>query len=156
MKVMKFPDGGDAAECHLEKRHARRIVNIFRRETRGGAIHHLAPRPKTIFVTGGARLGAPANHALKCVGVSVDKAGKYGAVFRKVWFQDYVSLRLGRGHAPLWLIMSLLRKDLMLIISWLGRGHAPALVDKKSFKLRVKSVFDSLKVRKAGLHPLLI
>src|SRR5947199_10831072 len=31
MKVMKLADGRDAAQSHFEKRHARSIVNIFRR-----------------------------------------------------------------------------------------------------------------------------
>ena len=80
MKVMKLPDRGDAAERHLEKRHSRSVVNIFRRQARGRAIHHLAPGPKTVFVVCRAVFSASANHALESVRVCVDQSGKQSAV----------------------------------------------------------------------------
>jgi hypothetical protein len=77
---MKLPNGGDAAECHLEKCHARGVVNVFRRKSHGGAVHHLPPGPKTVLFAGAAIFGATANHPLEGVGVSIDETGKYGAV----------------------------------------------------------------------------
>jgi hypothetical protein len=65
MEVMKFAHSRNAAERHLKKRHARGIVNVFRREARRGAIHHLAPGPETVLSVCSAVFGATSNHTLE-------------------------------------------------------------------------------------------
>ena len=80
VQIVKLPDGGDAAERHLEKRHARRVIDIIRSEARCGAVHHLAPGPKTVLFVSRAMFRAPANHSLKGMRVRVNQAGQQRAV----------------------------------------------------------------------------
>src|SRR5262245_61033393 len=71
MKIVKLSDRSDTAESHLQKSHARRVVDVLRREFVGGAVHHLAPGPKTIFDVASAVFSATPDDALESVRVSV-------------------------------------------------------------------------------------
>ena len=79
VQVMKLTDGGNAAQGHLEKCHARGVVNVFGRKSRRSRVHHFAPRPKRIFV-GGSIFRSSAQHALKGMRMRIDHAGQNRAV----------------------------------------------------------------------------
>ena len=67
MNVVKLADSSDSRQRHLEKRHARRVVNVLRFEPVGSGVHLLTPSPKAVGSVLRAMLRAPANHALKGV-----------------------------------------------------------------------------------------
>ena len=80
MDVMKLAHSGDAAKDHLQERHARSVVNVFWRESGGGAIHHFAPRPETIFFVSRAVLRASANYPLESMRVGINKTREHRSV----------------------------------------------------------------------------
>ena len=79
VQVVKLADGGDAAQYHFEKCHSRGVIDIVRREARGGMIHGFAPGPKRVAAGMGAMLGAATDGSLKRMRVRIDKARQNGA-----------------------------------------------------------------------------
>jgi hypothetical protein len=77
MYVMKFADGGDAAQKHHRKGHARGMVETLGREPIGGEIHAFAPGPERIVLGSAAMLGAAAQDALEGVRMAVDQSQQW-------------------------------------------------------------------------------
>src|SRR6185503_2286964 len=67
MNVVKLADSRDSRQRHLEKRHPRSGVNVFRLEAVRSRIHLFAPRPKGVSRVLRTMLRATADHTLKRV-----------------------------------------------------------------------------------------
>src|ERR1700733_6791963 len=77
MQVMKLAHCGDAGEHHLQKGHARHVVDLLRSQREGAAVHAVAPRPE-VRATSASRLRLAAQGTLKRVGVNVNHAREQG------------------------------------------------------------------------------
>ena len=76
MQVMEFAHGCDAAQHHLQERHARRMIQIPSGDSRLAAWYMLSRQVQKESLWRGAVFGAAAQHALKGVRVAVHQAWK--------------------------------------------------------------------------------
>src|SRR5215472_6129545 len=77
MQIVEFADSCNSAEQHFEKRHARGVIQRFRRQKIGSVIHGFAPGPERIGSGGsGVAFGTSANYPLEGVRVGVHKPWK--------------------------------------------------------------------------------